>query len=221
MRSASSHLLTARTTRALAPMLLAAVAWFGVLLQLWLSVQLGFANGKSLVGGLVVFFGYFTVLTNVFVALVATAGAVSRNAPARPWFYRDTVVGCATTSILVVGIVYYALLRKIWSPQGAQLLADIVLHYAVPVFALLHWLVYRRDRRLGALAPLAWCCYPLAYLVYVLIRGEVLAAYPYPFIDVSQLGYRQVLINAAGLLAGFTALGFAVLALGRARSEPR
>jgi hypothetical protein len=197
-------------------MLLAGVAWFGVLLQLWLSVRLGFANGKSLIGGLVVFAGYFTVLTNIFVALVATAGAARRNASPRPWLYRETTVGCATTAILVVGIVYHLLLRQIWSPQGAQLLADIVLHYAVPVAALLHWLIYRHDERIGRWAPLAWCSYPLAYLAYVLIRGEILASYPYPFIDVSQLGYRRVSINAAGLLAGFAGLGFVVAGLGSA-----
>ena len=78
------------------PALLAAVAWFAVLLQLWLSVRQGFASGKSLAGALVVFFGYFTVLTNIFVALVATAGAFSRNSAAPHWLYRPSVVGCAT-----------------------------------------------------------------------------------------------------------------------------
>jgi len=202
-------------------MLLAGIAWFGVLLQLWLSVQLGFANGKSLVGGLVVFFGYFTVLTNIFVALVATAGALHRRAPSRPWLYRETVVGCATTAILVVGIVYHVLLRKIWAPQGAQLLADVVLHYVVPIGTLLNWLIYRHDERVAGWAPLAWCSYPLAYLAYVLVRGEILASYPYPFIDVARLGYPQVGANAAGLLAGFAALGFLVLGLGTGPRKAR
>ena len=57
-----------------APRLLAVVAWFGVLLQLSLSVGLALANGKPVASGFVAYFGYFTVLTNIFVSLVCTAG---------------------------------------------------------------------------------------------------------------------------------------------------
>jgi len=207
--------MTPTTTARAFPALLAAIAWFAVFLQLWLSIRLGFANGKSLMGGLVAFFGYFTVLTNIFVALVATAGALARNPAAPHWLYRPSAVGCATTAILIVGIVYHLLLRKVWSPQGAQLLADVLLHYVVPGGTLLHWLAYRHPERLAARAVLAWCLYPLAYVVYALARGEVLGAYPYPFIDVTALGYRQVLVNAVGLMLGFIGLGFIVLALSR------
>jgi hypothetical protein len=201
--------------RRLLPALLAATAWFAVLLQLWLSVQLGFANGKSLADGLVVVLGFFTVLSNIFMALVATAGAVGQQSRTTPWLYRSTVVGCATASILMVGIVYHLVLRKIWSPQGAQLLADTLLHYVVPAIALLHWLLYRPGARLAWHAPLLWCAYPLVYLAYVLLRGEWLGAYPYPFVDVAALGYRQVLVNSVGLMVAFIVLGFAVLGLGR------
>jgi len=197
------------------PALLAAIAWSAVLLQLWLSVQLGFSNGKSLIGGLVVFFGYFTVLTNILIALVGTAGASGKNAKTLHWLYRPSMVGCATTAILVVGIAYHFLLRKIWSPQGAQLLADLLLHYVVPAGALLHWLVYRYSARLPGWAPLTWCLYPLMYLVYVLARGEFLGSYPYPFIDVAALGYPRVLVNTAGLMVAFLGLGFAVLGMAR------
>lgn len=195
--------------------ILAATAWFAILLQLGLLVQLGFANGKSLLDGLVVFFGFFTVLSNIFVALVATMGAVGQRSRTTPWLYTSPVVGCATAAIVLVGIVYHLVLRKVWSPQGAQLLADTLLHYAVPAGTLLHWILYRPTARLSLLAPLAWCAYPLAYLVYVLLRGEWLGAYPYPFIDVTALGYPQVLLNAVGLLLGFIVVGFAVLGLAR------
>jgi hypothetical protein len=204
---------------AVVPAVLATVAWSSVLLQLWLSVQLGLSNGKSIVDGIVVFLGYFTVLTNIFVALVASAGALSKSPTA--WLYRPSVVGCATTAILLVGIAYHFLLRKIWSPQGAQLLADILLHYVVPAGALLHWLVYRRTEHLVAQAPLVWCLYPTLYLVYALARGELLDSYPYPFIDVATLGYQKVLLNAAGLLAAFVGLGFAVLGLARLAARSR
>lgn len=203
------------------PALLAALAWFAVLLQLWLSIQLGYSNGKTLLDGLVAYFGYFTVLTNIFVALVCTAGVMARGSTtmattSRPRLYRPMIVGCATTAIVLVGIVYHLLLRKIWSPQGAQWLADVLLHYAVPLGAVVHWLVYARAadgaaaERLPAWAPLAWCVYPLAYVVYVIARGEWLGSYPYPFIDVSVLGYTQALVNTTWLLTAFIGLGYLV-----------
>lgn len=205
--------------RRVAPAILAAVAWLAVLLQMWLSVELALSNGKSIVDGIVVFLGYFTVLTNIFVALVASAGA--RSDGPTLWLYRSSVVGCATTAILLVGIAYHLLLREIWSPQGAQLLADNLLHYVVPAGALLHWLMYRHTERLAAQALLVWCLYPTLYLAYALARGELLGSYPYPFIDVSTLGYQQVLLNALGLLAAFFGLGFAVLGLGRLVAKSR
>ncbi len=56
-------------------MTLAAFAWLGVLLQLYLSLQLAGANGKTVVGGIVAFLGYFTILTYPYPFVdVATIG---------------------------------------------------------------------------------------------------------------------------------------------------
>ena len=125
------------------------------------------------------------------------------------------MVGCATGAILIVGIGYHFLLREIWAPQGAQWVANVVLHYVVPAGALLHWLVYRHAEHWAWWAPLSWCWYPLLYFVYVMVRGEILASYPYPFIDVLALGYTQSVINAVGFLFGFTVMGYALLGLKR------
>ncbi len=120
-----------------APRLVAIVAWFGLLLQLWLSIRLSVANSRPVVGGLITYFGYFTILTNIFVALVCTAGSLSRRAPPdRSSLYRPPAVGCSTAAILVVAIGYHALLREVWAPQGAEWVANLVLHYIVPAGAI-------------------------------------------------------------------------------------
>ena len=51
---------------------IALLVWFGVVLQLVLSLQLAAANGKSIGQGLIVYFGFFTVLTNILVSLTLT-----------------------------------------------------------------------------------------------------------------------------------------------------
>lgn len=212
---ATSSIFPARRVRILVPALLAAIAWLAVLLQLYLSVVRALGNGKSAIDGIVVYLGFFTVLTNIFVALVASAGALGKGDPPAPRLYRPPVVGCATTAILLVGIVYHFVLRHVWSPQGAQWVADALLHYVVPAGALLHWLAYREAGRIGWPAPLAWCIYPAAYFAYALARGAILGSYPYSFVNAATLGYPRVLANALGLLAGFLILGYAVVGVAR------
>jgi hypothetical protein len=197
-----------------APRLLAIVAWFGLLLQLGLSIRLSVANGRSVISGLIAYFGYFTILTNIFVALVCTAGSLSRRAPPdRSFLYRLPAVGCSTAAILVVAIGYHALLQEVWAPQGAEWVANLLLHYIVPAGALLHWLVYSCADRPTRWTPLSWCWYPLAYFAYVMTRGEFLFSYPYPFIDALVLGYIQTILNAIGFLIGFIVVGYVLLGL--------
>ena len=200
---------------------LAVIAWIGVLLQLWLSINLALANGKTVIDGVVVFFAYFTVLTNLFVALTATLPLIAGTSSLGRFFAKPMVLGCATTSILMVGITYHFLLRNVWNPQGLQLLADTLLHYAVPISTLMYWLAFSPRVKLSVLAPLAWCVYPLGYFVYVFARGELLGSYPYYFIDVGSIGYRQAMLNSFGLLLAFIALGAVVRAAAALRNRFR
>ena len=196
--------------------LLACLAWFSVLLQLVLSVQLAIANGKPAVQGLVAYFGFFTVLTNLFVALVLTLPALAARTPAGRFFARPPVQACAATSIVLVGLAYHVLLRHVWDPEGWQWVADVLLHYVMPVLFCLHWL-WAGVGKLGLRwwAPLAASVYPLVYLAYALARGLWVDSYPYPFIDVKVLGYATVLRNALGLLVGFVLMGYVLRALGQ------
>lgn len=198
---------------------LAALAWFGVGLQLWLSIRLADRAGQSFGQGLLAYFSYFTVLTNILVASTASVGWVASPARRGGGLGSDSMRGCATTAIVLVGIAYHLLLRHIWDPQGWQWVADVTLHYAVPLAALACWVAFPPRERLPVWAPLAWCAYPVAYFVYALVRGALIGTYPYPFIDVGQLGYARALANALGLLAGFVVLGFAVRAIAAVRSR--
>ena len=193
--------------------IVAASAWAGLLLQAVITVRATLASGGTLADAAVLYFGYFTLLTNLFVALVATTTVV---APRR-WFARASVRGCATTAILLVGVAYHLLLREIWDPQGAQKVADITLHYATPALAVLWWLLLPPPGRLGARAPLAWALYPVAYFAYALVRGEWLHTYPYPGIDVPALGYPRVWLNAIGLAGVFLVFGYALWGAARWR----
>ena len=206
------------STARLSATLLAVIAWFALLLQLNLSVHLAATNGKPAIMGAVAYFGYFTVLTNLFVALVLTLPLLVPTTAGARFADRPGVRGCAVASILVVGIGYHLLLRHVWSPQGLQWIADMLLHYVMPILFFLHWLLVLPGQRLPAASPLVWCLYPVGYLVYALLRGALLHSYPYPFIDVTAIGYGATLLNSLGLLACFAVLGAAVTAVSNLRA---
>ncbi len=199
--------------------LIAVIAWVGVVLQLYLSVRLTLSSGKSLVEGLVAFLGYFTVLTNIFVGLAAALPLMFGGSRLGRWFGTGMVLGCAVTAIVLVGIGYHLLLRNVWAPEGLQWVADVMLHYVVPLAYFAYWILFPPMQRLPTWAPLAWCLYPVAYAVYVFARGELLGSYPYHFIDVTSLGYAKVLINSLGLLIAFVVVGSAVPGTARFRNR--
>lgn len=193
----------------------AVLGWFGLTVQLYLILLARWQGDASLLGGLVNFFGFFTVLSNILVATVLTADAFGRESAARRFWLAPRVVSGVLASILFVGIAYSLLLRHLWQPQGWQLIADGLLHDVMPVLFAVYW--WRRVEK-GALRVghvLAWSVYPLVYFGYALLRGQLIGFYPYPFIDVAVLGFTQVLLNALVMLAAFLVLGLGVIGLDR------
>ncbi|MFY0731584.1 Pr6Pr family membrane protein [Pseudomonas sp. NFX15] len=197
----------------------ALLGWAGLSIQMYLIFQSRWALGASLIGGLVSFFSYFTVLSNTLVATVLTCAWTSRDSAARRWFLQPGVSSAIAVNIVVVSLAYNLLLRHLWHPEGWQWLADELLHDIVPLLFLGYWwcCVPKGTLRLWHIA--LWAMYPLLYFGYVLLRGHMLAVYPYPFVDVTRLGYPQVFINASGLLAGFVVIALVVIGLDRWRAR--
>jgi hypothetical protein len=198
---------------------LAVLAGFSVILHGWLSLQLAIHNGKSIGAGLASFFSYFTVLTNTSIVISLLVSLIGPASPAGKWCARPGVVAGIAANIAFVGLGYHFLLRNTWNPQGAQRLADLLLHYAVPALYVLYWWSGAAKAVLRWTHPLLWSIYPAAYLAYSLVRGCLVGSYPYPFIDAAHIGYARTMLNAVGLLAVFIALGLLIVALGTVRQR--
>lgn len=218
MKSVSQQVGTS-TKNGLFALLLATLAWFAVLLQCYLSLHLATQKGMSIGVGLGVYFSYFTVLTNLLICVSLTFSLAGPSSTLGQWFSRPEVSTGVATSITFVGLSYHFLLRNIWNPQGAQLLANTLLHYVVPALYVLYWWLRFSKATLRWVHPLFWSAYPTAYLLYALIRGGIVGTYPYPFIDAAALGYRRIMLNSFGLLFLFIVLGLVFVALGRARQR--
>ena len=196
----------------------AMLGWAGLSIQMYLIFHSRWTLGASLIGGLVSFFSYFTVLSNTLVATVLTCAVTSRESATRRWFLQPWVSSGIAVSIAVVSLAYNLLLRHLWHPEGWQWLADELLHDVMPLLFLVYWwsCVPKGRLRVGHIG--LWVIYPLVYFAYSLLRGHLLAVYPYPFIDVEKLGYPQVFINAGGSLVGFVVIALLVIGLDRWRA---
>ena len=195
--------------------LMAIVGWCGLVIQLDLVLLARWTSGASLLGGLVNYFSFFTVLTNTLVAVVLTCVATRQPSKGRTFFLQPWVTSGIAVSIIVVGVAYNLLLRQLWQPQGLQWLANELLHDVMPVLFTLYWwfCVPKGSLRVGHIG--VWVLYPVLYFAYTLLRGHLLGVYPYPFIDVEKLGYAQAFINACGVLAGFVLVALIIVGVDR------
>ena len=193
----------------------AVLGWLGLTIQLYLILVSRWNADASLLGGLVNFFSFFTVLSNTLAATVLTCALNLRISRGQQFFLQPWVSSAIAVSMLVVGLAYSLLLRHLWHPQGWQWLADELLHDVMPLLFVLYWLgcVPKGSLRLAHIG--LWVIYPLLYFAYLLLRGDLLGLYPYPFIDVDKLGYPQVFINALGILLGFVVVALGLIAVDR------
>lgn len=157
------------------------------------------------------YISYFTILSNIGVLLVTTQAALGRAG----FFSAPRTRGALALYIGVTGTVYFLVLRQLWQPQGAQWWADTGLHYAVPLLYWAWWLGFVPHGGLRHGDILRWLGFPLAYLAWTLLRGAWMHEYPYPFIDVGQLGWARAAGNAVGMLGAFLALGALIVWLDR------
>lgn len=195
----------------LAVYLIAVSAWAGLVIQFYLTV-----NSAST---FVFYISFFTILTNLLVAVAFTMRFAAPSSKAGAYFFKPRILTAITLYIVVVGLVYNVVLRWLWQPKGLQLLADNLLHVVTPVLCLVYWLLFYRKSTLRWQTPFAWLWYPGIYLAYVLVRGAVTNQYPYPFINVVQIGYPKAFINAAVMLAVFVGLGILLVVVTRLRQN--
>ncbi|MDW5264114.1 MULTISPECIES: Pr6Pr family membrane protein [Acidobacteriaceae] len=160
------------------------------------------------------FFSFFTILTNLFVAIVLIVSAANLIRHRDPTEADDILRGSATVSIAIVGLVFGLLLSHLDS--GLIPWTNFVLHSLMPVVMVLDWLIQPPKAKLVPRHIWFWVVYPIAYLAYSLIRGAFTNWYPYWFIDPNKSpgGWTGVAVHSAAITIGFLAVSFLLLWLG-------
>ena len=184
----------------IAAAIIAIVCWIGLGIQFSAS----YADHVDLISTLWSLGRFFTILTNLLVALTMTWVAVGGKPSVN-------FLGGVTLAIILVGVVYVTLLQGLRVLTGAHLLADTLLHKVSATLMALWWLFFAPRAKLRWSAALWWIAYPLAYLIYVLARGQFDHKYPYPFLDVAKIGWVQTALNIGGMAVGFVLAGLLLI----------
>jgi len=197
--------------------LIAVLAWVGFAAQSDITIGRMLFRGLGMIDGIERISAYLTNLTTLVVAISFSFVAMrARSAPGR-FFRKPPVLTAVVVYIVFVGIAYNTLLRHLWTPYGYRALLNELLHTVVPLLCTLYWLLFVPRFQLLLRDCLFWLIYPVGYLLVTLWRGSETDFYPYPFINVSELGYERVLINALLLLLGLFLLMGVFIAINHRR----
>jgi hypothetical protein len=196
---------------------IATIAWLALAAQTDITVHRMLARGLSVFDGIERLSSYLTNLTIFAVAICFSCVAARAGSPVGRFFRKPPVVTAVVVYIVFVGLAYNLLLRYLWTPSGYRAVLNECLHTLVPVLSAVYWVLFVPRFHLTVHKTLLWLIYPLGYLWITLWRGSTSDFYPYPFIDVGELGYPHVLLNASLLVVAFLILMAVFIALNHRR----
>jgi len=166
------------------------------------------------------FFSFFTIQSNLLAVATLCLLVVVRRAERTALF--DGVRSGVVLYMAITGIVFALLLSGLQEELQTTIpWVDFVVHKLMPVVLVVDWLLDPPRHRLPFWAAAAWLVYPFSWFLYTLARGASVDWYPYPFVDVAELGYGGVLGRASVLLVGFALAALALLAIGNRLSVRR
>ncbi len=181
-------------------------------LQFSLTVPARITNDGLLLG-LAGWLAFLTILTNIGVVL-CYASALSKIR-FLAWFRSHRTRTMFVALIALVMVVYHFVLAPVWSPEGASKVADVGLHYVVPIIYICWWLLLSRRKKLNYDSIGVMLVAPVVYIITVMVRGALITQYPYFFLEPARYGYLQVIAHIGGLLGVILTMYFLAIIIDR------
>jgi len=198
--------------------LTAALVLLGIVMDVVWAARAGAGTFGSPAAHAFNIFAYFTVQSNIVVGattlLLALRWDRGTGADWRSTLFRVFRLD-GLIMIIVTAVVYHAVLEPLLDLHGWDLFSDQIVHTVVPAFCIFGWLLWG-PRRLVSWRIVGWCVvYPILWVVFTLVRGAITHWYPYPFMDVDELGYLHASLNLLGITVAFLALAAGALGVDR------
>ena len=183
--------------------LLALLALIGLAIELYATIA---RHPEIWPERLLIYFSFFTILTNMLVMVASTGIARSRGNLHR-WAIRSSTRTAISVYISVTAVIFQLLLAKHveFSPIGWW--GNLLVHQLVPAMWLTGWVLFGRHGGIARSAPLHWLIYPVAYAAWTFAHGAATGWYPYPFMNVATRGGATVAFNMALMTLFFAVLG--------------
>ncbi|WP_335752943.1 Pr6Pr family membrane protein [Sulfitobacter sp.] len=124
---------------------------------------------------------YFTLLTNTMAFILMVWIAMRRAVSPR-------LVRAVIISIVCFGLIYHRLLAHLVSLSGVKLWADHETHTVVSLLAGIWWLLLAPKPKIKAGDIMLWVAWPLIYCGNIFFRVSFSRFYPYPFLNVPEIG---------------------------------
>ncbi len=182
----------------------AVVAGITLILRVVLATQ----EHTSVLSGISYLSQFFTILTNFLVLITMVLIGIGYR-------LRKGILYSLVVAIVCVGIVYHTLLAHLWSPQGLAMLADQGVHTVVPLLTFLWWVVFTEMNGTSWKVAFKATVWPLVYVGFALLRAQFSGFYPYPFLNLEELGTMQLVYNIVGLTIVFFIIGLLLLSFTR------
>ena len=114
--------------KTLALFIIALVSWTTIITQLAITTE-SLSN----------LFSYFTILSNILVAVCSSFLLIPATSALGSFFKRTSVQTAIALYIFIVALVYNVVLRWLFDFKGLQMVVDNFLHVVVPVIFVLYW----------------------------------------------------------------------------------
>lgn len=162
--------------------------------------------GTTFGSGLLSYFSYFTIESNLLVAIWWAAAFINKEDKLTLWLLQPKVKGAFTAYITATLLGFAVLLSPTYAPGGVDLFLSNVTHYVVPLAFILDWFLFEQKGVYQWRYALDWLVYPVSYFIYALIHGTFTGDYLYPFFDPITLGWDGMAIQVMFILAFFIIL---------------
>lgn len=202
---------------------------FKIVLVVISAIGLFYYSGIPMDDPRPIIFSYFTIQSNILCLvyfLIATIYCAKdikisgKDGTTTPF---PRVKGMVILAIFVTFLIYNLVLNPGYAatPPEVNVMSNFIVHLIIPIMAMADWVLFDERGRYKRIDPALWLVFPLFYVVYTMIRAQVGGPfpngtqYPYPFLNLDELGVGTTLISIILLALLFLILGYVIYYLDR------